>query len=494
MLAFAERFRPRISALAGASVGAAVLAIVCRWLASYHPGAIVLAIALGAFWFSIALAAISAVLRAKSRFSVPAAAFIWAAAELGRSTILIAFPYATLPYALADSAAALGLASVGGVALVGLATAGSNVTLYAALRRLRGPVSGRASGAALRAAFGIACALAVVVAGRPDSGIGGPSVAAPTAATPGAPPAEGWYRVALLQPCVRSQKNPAEYAAALERLMALSDEALAYGPDLVAWHETAVVPPIEWHLRHRPDRSTYDVVAEADEYLRRYPSPVVAGNGYAVPGDVRRAVEHNSALLYSGGSIRDRYDKVNLVPFSEYLPSWAGLPALRRWIVSRFGNFWSPGSGPKLFTASPASFAAPICFEDSFGRYFASFDAPDFFVVLTNDSWARSAGMQEQHLAMSRFRAAETGAMVLRAADTGATVAIASNGAVAAALPPFERGALVVDVPLGRAITTPYESIGKASDIATLAVGLILVALCAADRRRSLRIDKNGSL
>lgn len=490
MLAFADRRSPIASAGAGAVVGAAVMGVTCSWLSAYHPAAVFVAVAIGVVWFAVAFASISAALRTRSRFALPAAAFIWSAAELGRSVGFLAFPYASLPYSLADSSAALRLAALVGAPIVGLAVALANVSLYAALRRLRGPAAGRTAGTTLRGLFGAVCVLVVAVAGRPSAA--GYGVSASPA--PAGPPSPGAFRVALIQPGVYKQAGAADYAAAFRTLSALSDAALERRPDLVVWHETAVVPPIEWHLRHRPDRPTYEFVSGVSAYLSGFPVPVLIGNGYAQPDDVRRTLEHNSALLFSDGAVAGRYDKVKLVPFSEYLPPGLRLPPLNRWLVSRFGAFWTPGSGPTLLEAGSARIAAPICFEDSFGRYFASFDAPDFFVVLTNDSWARSAAMQEQHLAMSKFRAAETGSMVLRAADTGATVAIAPSGAVAGALPPFARGALFVDLPLGSAVSTVYERGGKNADIALLCLGLVLVLLSVATRPESFRIDKNDGV
>jgi len=492
LLSFADRHGPFLSAAAGALAGAAVLGFVCNWLWGYHPGAILVAMSIGLFWFSLALGLISAILKTRSWFAIPAAAFIWAAAELGRTRGFLAFNYASMPYALTDSNAAMLLASIGGAPAVGLAIAGANASFYAALKRLREPQAGRKVGAAIRASFGFICVLVTVALGAPASGdsiLDGSQLIATE--HPSGPPASGSFRVVLIQPSVGKLRTVMDYEASFKRISSLSDTALQYKPDLVVWHETAVIPAIEWHLRHRPDRPTFELVAKVDAYLSDFPVPVLLGNGYAQPEDVRRTIEHNSALLYSGGKVVDRYDKVMLVPFSEYAPPIVRTSAVNDWIISRFGTYWTPGEGAKLLSAGSANFAAPICFEDSFGRYMASFDAPDFLVVLTNDSWARSSAMQDLHLAMSRFRAAETGSYVLRVADTGATAAIEPDGRIAGRLDPFEQAILIVDVPLGQATTTSYERYGKNSDIAILGIGLLLIIASVAARWFSICIDKN---
>ena len=493
--ALLERTKPGWAALEGAVAGAAIFSLVCPWLGAYHLGAILFVICLEAAWFSLAFASISAILRTRSRFSLPAAVFIWVSIEIGRSVGFLAFPYGSLPYSLAYRRAALALASIGGVPLVGLAIAGTNASFLAAARRFRQPEPGRLAEVAKRAMFGIACVIVTLLAGQAPATAtvkdGRPILAAQK---PEAPPQPGWFRVALIQPAVRDQSGVIDYAAGFKRIASMSAEALSFEPDLVAWHETAIVPPIDWHLRHRPDRETYEFVSEVDDFITAYPAPLLVGNGYAPPGELSRTVEYNSAVLYEGGAISGRYDKVKLVPFTEYFPYGKLFPGLARWLIDKFGYFWTPGPGPTLLASGQSRFAAPICFEDSFGRYMASFDKPDFYIIQTNDSWAKSESMQEQHLAMSIFRAAETGSIFLRVADTGATAVIAPNGHVVASLQPFEAATLHVDVPLGSASTTIYEAGGMNADIAILCIALALAILSALTRGTAFRIDNNATV
>ena len=486
------RTKPGWAALQGALAGAAIFGLVCPWLAAYHLGAILFVIGLEATWFSVAFASISAVLRTRSRFSIPAAVFTWAVIDIGRSVGFLAFPYGSLPYSLAYSRAALVLASIGGVPLVGLAIAGANASFLAAIRRFQQPGTGRFAAVAKRAVLGTVCVVFTLAAGK------APATAAVkdgrqilASVKPESPLQPGWFRVALIQPAVMEQESVSDYSAGFKRIASLSEEALDYNPDLVAWYETAIVPPIDWHLRHRPDRDTYEFVSGVDDFIAAFPAPLLVGNGYAPPDDLARSVEYNSAVLYEGGRIEGRYDKVKLVPFTEYFPYEKLFPGLTRWLIDKFGYFWTPGPGPTILASGKSRFAAPICFEDSFGRYMASFDAPDFYIVQTNDSWAKSASMQEQHLAMSIFRATETGAILLRVANTGSTAVIAPNGHVVASLPPFEPGTLLVDIPLGSAVTTLYESGGKNVDIAILCIALALVILSGSTRGTAFRIDNN---
>ena len=523
MLFFVQRVGIGVSFVAGALHGAIVYAVGCSWLGNYHAAALLFVIGLETFWFALAWGLVALTMRSPSRLAPLAAVLVWSAIEIARSNGFLGFPYLTLPYSMSNSTLALAAASVGGVALVGLVLALANASVYLAIRNIRASWNKRSAGGLAKAilergllplsltlALPITLAIALVAAGAPRVPPGEPGTVAVASTAPQASTRPDMVRVALIQAAASVElaeaghtqataTGPREWAPMLRRLESQSEQALEHRPDMVAWHETAIIPPVDWYLRHRPDREVYQFVAEFKTFLDSYPVPLLVGSGYASPDDTARNTEYNSAILYERGEGAMRYDKMKLVPFTEYFPYQRLLPGLSRWIIAQFGYFWTPGARPVVFNLGGARFAAPICFEDSFGRHFASFDAPDFFVVLTNDSWAHSAFMQSQHLAMSRFRAAETGSLVLRVAETGSTAVIAPNGAIVAALPPFKPGILYVDVPLHAARTTVYEAGGKYLDVIIVALAMAMAALLllmAVFNRlgRLNRIDKNGGV
>lgn len=480
------------AALAGLAFGAASYAGISHWVANYHPAALGVTAFLGALWFTPLFAALSLALRLPRGRAAVVVALLWAAADSARGAGFLAFPYGTLPYALYEYGFALRVASVGGAETVGALIVLANYGLFCAAERLgirraegraasngaeiaRTDTARRLARAAWPGLAALAFALLTVAMGRP---------AAPEHADPGG---DG-FRVALVQAGVRERQYVAEdYRAMADRLMELSGEALTGKPDLVVWHETSVIPPIDWHLRRRSDRPITDILLGVQTFLDAYPVPLLLGNGWADPEDPSRRTQGNAAILYEGGRPRDRYLKMALVPFSEYFPYERQLPGIARWLEDRFGYFWQPGEERRIFELGGRRFAAPICFEDSFGSHVALFDEPDFFIVLTDDSWAKSEGMQRQHLAMTTFRAAETATTFLRAANTGATAAVGPNGRVISILPAFEPGVLHVELGPAESKRTAYERWGRFLGPAYGYLGLALAIALAALRLAALR-------
>lgn len=176
------------------------------------------------------------------------------------------------------------------------------------------------------------------------------------------------------------------------------------------------------------------------------------------------------------------YAKRHLVPFGEYVPpGFAWFFDLVQIPMADFSA--GPPRQPPLALAGQ-KIAPNICYEDLFGsEILAQLPEATLLVNLSNTAWFGRSLAQPQHLQIARMRALETGRMMLRATNTGITAAIAPDGRVLGALPPFTRGALVVEAQ-GFAGRTPYLRWGDALALA-LAIGAVFPASLAAWRRRS---------
>src|SRR5205085_2562900 len=167
----------------------------------------------------------------------------------------------------------------------------------------------------------------------------------------------------------------------------------------------------------------------------RIAEPLPVGSIDAV-GDPPRF--RNSAFLITDQGIVGRYDKIQLVPFGEFVPLSRVLGFVRRW--AEFISQLEAGSHAVVFNAPPAPFGIVICYEGIFPDLVRQFvrDGARLMVNMTNDAWFGRTSGPEQHLTMYPFRAVEHRVSVVRAANTGVSAFIAPNGFIVRRLQLFE--------------------------------------------------------
>lgn len=288
------------------------------------------------------------------------------------------------------------------------------------------------------------------------------------------------------------------YQRDLRTLMSLSDQALAQNPqvDFVVWPETAFVPRIAWHYRHRYERDKFQLVQELLQYLDRAPVPFVIGNDHGVDGVGNRILDYNAVLLFKPGEntlppTPDIYGKMKLVPFTEYFPFDKQFPQLYQMLLNGDTHMWEPGVEPVVFEVDGLRFSTPICFEDTFGfvgRRFVNAGA-QAFVNLSNDAWSKSLACQYQHLSMAVFRSVENRVPTVRSTTTGQTCIIDPNGRILAMAEPFVETYLVGSIPvLDKTEKTVYTRLGDyVGVIFALAAILLLLAGLLARMLRKVR-------
>lgn len=163
-------------------------------------------------------------------------------------------------------------------------------------------------------------------------------------------------------------------------------------------------------------------------------------------GVVARATDGsplNSALLLEPpGRMVSRYDKVNLVPFGEFVPWPFGL--ITKKVSTEAGDF---EAGTKVVVSSIAGaggehhrIGAFICYESVFPGYVRKFVAggAEALFNLSNDSWFGKSAARYQHLQIVRMRAAENRRWILRATNNGITANIDPAGRVIRAAKEYE--------------------------------------------------------
>lgn len=197
-------------------------------------------------------------------------------------------------------------------------------------------------------------------------------------------------------------------------------------PDLIIWPEAA----FPGYFNQDRDRSrVFSLVSELKV-------PILVGSPHMEFSSPEKEVAFNSAYLVTPPfeSI-ERYDKIRLVPFGEFVP-WSFLfqpLGLERLAYSLGVSDFYAGTDMHVFSPTPnRKFSVLICFEDIFPELAraAVRKGAQFLVVMTNDAWFHKSAAPHQHLQASVFRAIENGVPVVRAANTGVSAFISDGGKV----------------------------------------------------------------
>jgi apolipoprotein N-acyltransferase len=148
----------------------------------------------------------------------------------------------------------------------------------------------------------------------------------------------------------------------------------------------------------------------------------------------------NSAVLIApDAKLVDRYDKINLVPFGEYVPSLFG------WVnrISQEAGDFVPGNRIVVFPFGDHKLGTFICYESAFPHEVREFvkGGANVLVNVSNDGYFGHSGAREQHLEIVRMRAAENRRWVLRATNNGITANIDPAGRVVSRLPGYQEAA-----------------------------------------------------
>jgi len=139
-------------------------------------------------------------------------------------------------------------------------------------------------------------------------------------------------------------------------------------------------------------------------------------------------------VINHDGTILDAYDKVDLVPFGEYLPAQDFLESLGLRQLTRLAGGFTAGTQRRPLAIPGAPPAIPsICYEIIFpanAAYGAEAVEPAWILNVTNDAWFGVSPGPYQHLHQARLRAIEQGLPVIRAANTGISAVIDPYGRI----------------------------------------------------------------
>jgi apolipoprotein N-acyltransferase len=388
------------------------------------------------------------------------AAPLWVALEWLRGWFFIGFPWAALGYSQYRFHALVQMAEVTGVYGVSAVLVLFNAVVAAVLV-VRGPAARRNLGA-------LAVLTALVVA---LVGFGQWRLAALAAM-----PETGSLRVGLAQGNVAQEQkwDPAFQDETMGRYRQLTLDAVRQRPDLVVWPETATP-----FFFQEPGPRRDEVLALA----REVQTPILFGSpAFRRLADGQFEQLNRVYLLRGDGREEATYDKMQLVPFGEYVPFQSVFFFVQQ-VVTAVGNIGA-GAVPTVFELPTARFGTLICYEAIFPALTRLFvrDGADFLVNVTNDAWFGRTSAPRQHLAQDTFRAIENRVPFVRAANTGISAVIDADGRIRWQGPLYEMLWHVVDI-RWTGVRTFYTRFGDVFVWACVAVTLAAIGLGLARRR-----------
>lgn len=296
-------------------------------------------------------------------------------------------------------------------------------------------------------------------------------------------------KVSLIQANIpqESKWDPAHAAYIMEVYSELTRSAGLEKPHIIVWPETATPRSVT----QDPDlfRQVQNLAKETGAWILLGSSQEQKFQGKEVKG-----LRHtNSAFLIDPDFKTphlQRYDKMRLLPFGEYLPLKSIIPWA--WIHVPDVQGYVPGREPLVFDAGGFRFGTTICWENIFpemARHLVGKGAR-CIVNITNEAWFGETAAPYQFLAMSVFRAVENRVHVIRCANTGVSCIIDPEGRIqrrladASGRDVFVRGVLT-DVIATEPAESLYSRMGDWFAVMSVLVSAYLILFSAGRQGKS---------
>ena len=295
--------------------------------------------------------------------------------------------------------------------------------------------------------------------------------------------AQGPLKVAMVQGDIpQSIKwDPAFLESSFKVYWEQSTAAAQRGADLIVWPEAAAA------FFFQPEDRYPAAFAQDALYRQRLLTLATQAGAPILFGAPALGVENGRAGFYNRAYLvaPDRrvegwYDKIQLVPFGEYVPLRSLFGYFVNRVVAGFGDMFA-GRVQTVFQVKGAKLGVLICYESIFPNLSRSVvrDGAEILVNITNDAWYGESSAPYQLLAMAAMRSVETKVPLVRVANTGISAVIEPTGRITAPTPLFTRGTQTAEVYWRRELTV-YARVGDlfaATCFALTVAGLIVAYL-----------------
>ncbi len=389
-------------------------------------------------------------------FAVPV---LWVAFEYMRSLFFLAFPWELIGYSQYNNLLLIQISDIFGVYGVSFLIGLSNVAIFLAFLYLAGKNWKRKAVTKKIAAGSISVFVLIVVLVLSYGKWRIDSIDRIVCSSPS-------IKAAVVQGNIDQavKWNPEIQRLTIKKYIKLSLLSKADNPDIVVWPETAT-----------PFYFLYNIGLSnmVKKGINDTGTTFLFGSPSFISG--KEVVEYyNTAYLVGrDGKVYDKYDKVHLVPFGEYIPFNKWLPFVGK-MVEGVGDF-KPGIKGKTIKWGDYRLGLQICYEIIFpdlSRAMAKNNAA-LLVNITNDAWFGTTSAPYQHFSMAIFRAVENRRALVRSANTGISGFIDPVGRIIEKTDLFKEAVVTRSVPLIH-MTSFYTCFGDLFAIACM----VATAIC----------------
>ncbi len=228
-----------------------------------------------------------------------------------------------------------------------------------------------------------------------------------------------------------------------------TDPLLGEDMDLLVWPEGAV----------DSDPLTDPATARRlNNLVARVGAPLLTNAATARGGDV-----FNTSMLWDGQGTPQLHDKVNPVPFGEYVPDRWFYERIAPDLIGMIQREYTPGQNPPFVTVDGVKVGLAICFDVIYDSVIwdGARQGAQVYVFQTNNADFRGTDENLQQLAFARMRAIETGRAVVNVSAVGTSQVIAPDGQIIDGAGVDQAAAAITRVPLREGLT-PAVMLGGA--------------------------------
>ena len=249
-----------------------------------------------------------------------------------------------------------------------------------------------------------------------------------------------------------------------------SEQLLGNRMDVLVWPEGSV-----------------DTDPAASEPTRRLLNEISAAYGAPLlmnAATTRGERTFNSSMLWTVDGAKQSYDKINPVPFGEYVPDRWLFERLAPDLVGLIQREYTPGRAEPVMDVGDVRVGLAICFDVIYDGVI--FDAArrgaQVYIFQTNNADFRGTDENVQQLAIARMRAIETGRAVVNVSTVGTSQIINPDGSTMETIGVDTAAARVSEVPLREGVT-PATWLSPTVETSTI-IASVGVLLCAGLRAR----------